>query len=209
MARIPAVSPASAGLKTRLVLRFGPRMMEKLTGRRPENGMEPIVLYGHVPPLLGGILKLEQATAKVNHVESRLKILAQLKASTVIGCEYCIDLGSQIARRSGLTDDELLALPRYQESELFSHLERLVLEYAVAMTRTPPKVSDALFDQLRRHFDDPQLVELTSVIALEGMRSRFNSALGIGAAGFSEGMVCAAPVSARPGIEGGVSVRAS
>ncbi len=193
MARIPAVRPSDAGLKTKLILRVGPKMMEKLTGRRPENGMEPIALYAHAPALLGGILKLEQATAKANRVESRLKILAQLKASTVIGCEYCIDLGSQIGRRSGLTDEELLALPRYRESGLFTELEMLVLDFTVGMTRTPLEVSDGLFSELRKQFDNPQLVELTSVIALEGMRSRFNWALGVGAAGFSEGMVCAVP----------------
>jgi 4-carboxymuconolactone decarboxylase len=151
-------------------------MMDKLTGRRPENGMEPIALYAHVPALLDGILKLERATAEVNRVENRLKILAQLKASTIIGCEYCIDLGSQIARQSGLTDEELLALPRYRESGLFTDLEMLVLDYTVGMTRTPLEVSDALFAELREHFDNPQMVELTSVIALEGMRSRFNLA---------------------------------
>ena len=209
MARIPTVSPSDAGLKTRLILRLGPRMMEKLTGRRPENGMEPIALYAHVPALLGGILKLEQATAKVNRVENRLKILAQLKASTLIGCEFCIDLGSQIARRSGLTDEELLALPRYQESGLFTELEMLVLDYAVGMTRTPVEVSDVLFAELREHLDNPQLVELTSLIALEGMRSRFNWALGVGAAGFSEGMVGALPEPTNATANGQFALRSS
>ncbi len=59
-------------------------------------------------------------------------------------------------------------------------------------------VSDALFAELREHFDDAQLVELTHVIALENMRGRFNGALGVGAAGFSEGMVCAVPATAPP-----------
>lgn len=193
MARISGVSASEAGLKTKLILRFGPKMMEKLTGRRPENGMEPITIYAHAPKLLGGILKLEQATAKADRVDEHLKILAQLKASTIIGCEYCIDLGSQIARRSGMSDDKLLALPRYRESVMFTDLEMLVLDYAAAVTRTPVEVSDELFAQLREHFDNAQLVELTSVIALEGMRSRFNWALGIEAAGFSDGMVCAVP----------------
>jgi hypothetical protein len=70
-----------------------------------------------------------------------------------------------------------------------------VLDYAVGMSRTPVEVSDALFAELREHFDDAQLVELTHVIALENMRGRFNLALGIGAAGFSEGMVCAVPAT--------------
>ena len=60
MARLPGVSPSDAGLTTKLILRLGPKMMEKLTRRRPENGLEPIALCAHVPALLGGVLKLER-----------------------------------------------------------------------------------------------------------------------------------------------------
>jgi 4-carboxymuconolactone decarboxylase len=65
------------------------------------------------------------------------------------------------------------------------------------MSSTPVAVSDELFARLRSHFDERQLVELTNVIAVENMRGRFNLALGIGSAGFSEGMVCAVPETAR------------
>jgi 4-carboxymuconolactone decarboxylase len=102
-------------------------------------------------------------------------------------------MGSAIARRWGLTDEELLALPNHRTSPLFSELDRLVLDYAVGMSRTPVEVPDELFDKLRRHLDEAQLVELTHHIALENMRGRFNLALGIGSAGFSKGMVCAVP----------------
>jgi alkylhydroperoxidase family enzyme len=66
------------------------------------------------------------------------------------------------------------------------------------MSRTPVEVPDAIFAKLRTHFDNPQLVELTHVIALENMRGRFNLAFGIGAAGFSEGNVCAVPDTVEP-----------
>jgi hypothetical protein len=85
----------------------------------------------------------------------------------------------------------------------------LVLDYAVGMTRTPLEVSDGVFAELREHLDNPQLVELTSVIALEGMRSRFNWALGVGAAGFSEGMVCAVPESTGATATGQALLRSS
>ncbi len=61
------------------------------------------------------------------------------------------------------------------------------------MSRTPVDVSDELFGALREHFEVPQMVELTHVIALENLRARFNLAVGFGSAGFSEGMVCAIP----------------
>jgi AhpD family alkylhydroperoxidase len=195
MARIAGVSDREAGLLVKLAYFLTRRQIARLTGRETERMIEPLAMYAHVPGLLRGYGGLEQATAKLHRLDERLKILAELKAATLTHCEYCIDLGSQIARRSGLSDEQLLALPSYRTSALFTDLEKLVLDYAVGMSRTPVEVSDALFAELRKHFDDAQLVELTHVIALENMRGRFNLALGVGAAGFSEGMVCAAPAA--------------
>jgi AhpD family alkylhydroperoxidase len=193
MARIEGVSVRDAGLRVRLAYFFTRRNFARLTGRAPERVIEPLQIYAHVPGLLRGYGRLEQATVKLRRVEWRLQVLAELKATTLTHCEFCIDLASQIARRSGLTDEQLLALPRYRDSELFTDLEKLVMDYAVGMSRTPAQVSDALFAKLREHFDEAQLVELTHHIALENMRGRFNAAFGVGAAGFSEGMVCAVP----------------
>ena len=108
-------------------------------------------------------------------------------------------MGSQISRQWGLRDEELLALPNYRQSSLFSELDKLVMDYAVAMSRTPADVTDDLVAKLRDHLDDGQLIELTHHIAMENMRGRFNLALGIGSAGFSEGMVCAIPTTANHG----------
>jgi len=193
MARIAGVSSRDAGLGVKLVFFFTRRSIARLTGREPERMIEPLEMYAHVPGLLRGYGGLEQATAKLHRLDKRLKALAELKAATLTNCEYCIDLGSRIARRWGLSDEELLALPGYRASRLFTDLEKLVLDYAVGMSRTPVAVSDALFAKLREHFDDAQLVELTCLIALENLRGRFNLALGIDAAGFSEGMVRALP----------------
>jgi len=65
-------------------------------------------------------------------------------------------------------------------------MERLVLRYAVRMTETPVEVDDETFDQLRKHFNDRQLVELTSCIAWENYRARFDHAFGIESEGFSQ-----------------------
>jgi 4-carboxymuconolactone decarboxylase len=191
--RIPVISRQGAGPLIKIVYHFARRQIGRLAGRRPEHMIEPIEMYAHVPVLLRGYAKLEQATASTHRVDKHLRGLAELKAATLIRCEYCIDLGSQVARRWGVSDAQLLALPSYRTSPEFNDLERLVLDYAVAMSRTPVDVPDELFASLRQHFDDAQLVELTHLIALENLRGRFNLALGIGAAGFSEGMVCAVP----------------
>jgi alkylhydroperoxidase family enzyme len=184
------------GPRARLINYFTRRSLGRLAGREPEGMLEPLRMFAHSPALLSAYARLEQATAGLCRVDKRLSDLAELKAATLVSCEYCIDLGSAVARRrSGLTDEQLLTLPRYRDSELFTDTEKLVLDYAVGMSRTPVDVPDALFARLREHFDDAQLVELTYVIALENLRGRFNLALGVGPAGFSDGMVCARPLS--------------
>lgn len=193
MSRIERVSPKQAGPLTGMVLRIARRKTRQLTGRETERMIGPLEAYAQRPRLLIGYGMLEDATAKLDRVPERLKVLAELKAAAMTSCEYCTDIGSQIARRAGVTDEQLLALPEYRDSDRFDELERLVLDYAVGMSRTPVDVGDELFARLRSHFDDGQLVELTNVIALENMRGRFNLALGFGSAGFSEGMVCALP----------------
>src|SRR5215469_11492314 len=88
------------------------------------------------------------------------------------------------------------ALCEYATSSLFSETEKLVLQYADAMTKTPVEVSDTLFAKLREKFSDAQLVELTSALAWENYRARFDHAFGIEAEGFTKGSYCAMP--ARP-----------
>ena len=79
---------------------------------------------------------------------------------------------------------------------MFSETERLVLEYADGMTRTPVEVKDELFTKLREKFNEAQLVELTASLAWENYRARFDHALGVEAEGFAEGTYCALPVPA-------------
>src|ERR687887_1699493 len=193
MARIPGVSLHEAGPELAGTLGHAREMMARLAERATERGAEPLELLAHAPELLRGCLAHQQAAAEASRVPTRLKHLAELKAATLTNCEYCIDLGSQISRRAGLSDELLLALPSYRTSPLFTELEKLVLDYAVGVTRTPVDVPDELFAQLREQLDPAQLVELTHAIALENLYGRFNLALGIGAAGFSEGSVCAIP----------------
>jgi 4-carboxymuconolactone decarboxylase len=95
-----------------------------------------------------------------------------------------------------LTDEKLRALTDFENSADFSKVEKLALRYAVAMTETPVEVSDELFAELKRHFNNQQLVELTSAIAWENYRARFDHAFGIEAEGFSEGNFCPPPTVA-------------
>ena len=98
-----------------------------------------------------------------------------------------------MGRESGVTDDQLLNLSRYRESDAFDAREKLVLDLAVAMTRTPGDVPRELRAALGAHFDEGQLVELAAAIAWENYRSRFNRAFDVQSVGYSEGAACALP----------------
>jgi AhpD family alkylhydroperoxidase len=194
MARIQGVPKRKAGPMVKLIYRLGPRMIKKLTGREPQtgSGMEPMEIWAYQPKMMMGMGKFNQAVRKGKSIDERLKNLVELKGAQMIGCEYCVDLGSQICRNSGLSDNELLALPRYRQSDLFTEREKLALDYTVAVMRTPVEVTDELFAQMKEHFSDKQLVEITAHLMVVNL-DRFNAAFGIGSAGFSDGLVCVTP----------------
>jgi len=200
MARIQGVSKSKAGPIVRVVYRLGPRMVKKLTGREPQigNGIELMEIWAHQPKMMMGMGKFNQAVRKGKSVDERLKNLVELKGAQLIGCEFCVDLGSQICRNAGISDDELIALPHYRQSDLFTAREKLALDYTVAVMRTPVEVTDELFTALKEHFSDAQLVEITALLTLVNL-DRFNAAFGIGSAGFSDGMVCVPPD--RPAVD--------
>jgi len=194
MARIQGVPQKQAGPVVKLVYRFMRRGMTKMTGREPAHGdgIEPVAIWAHQPKMMSGMGKFQGAVRKGRSVSERTKYLVELKGAQMIGCEYCVDLGSQICRNSGFSDEELLALPRYRQSDLFSEREKLALDYAVGVMRTPVEVTDELFAQMKEHFTDAQLVEITALLMVVNL-DRFNAAFGVGSAGFSDGMVCVPP----------------
>jgi AhpD family alkylhydroperoxidase len=194
MARIQGVPQDQAGPMVKVVYWFMSRGMKKLTGREAADGsgIEPVEIWAHQPKMMSGMGKFQQAVRKGTAVDERLKNLVELKGAQMIGCEYCVDLGSQICRNSGFSDEELLALPRYRQSELFTEREKLALDFTAGVMRTPVEVTDELVAQMREHFSDEQLVEITALLTVVNL-DRFNAAFGIGSAGFSEGMVCVPP----------------
>ena len=100
-----------------------------------------------------------------------------------------------MGRDNGVTEEKLQGLADFEASRAFTQEEKAALRYAEAMARTPVEVSDAVFNELRRFYDERQIVELTSALAWENYRARFDHALGVEAEGFSEGAFCPLPVS--------------
>lgn len=86
--------------------------------------------------------------------------------------------------QAGASQEKIRQIESAGASPLFAERERIALEFAEAMTVTGQKVSDELFQRARRHFSEPEIVELAAAVALENFRSKFNVALGIEAQGF-------------------------
>jgi alkylhydroperoxidase family enzyme len=175
-----------------LITKLSYRQARRSMGRVPE----PFEITAHHRKLFLGYGGFELAIERAHEVDERLKVLGEMKAAMMAGCEWCIDIGAFISYRAGVTERQLRELPNYRESDAFSELEKLVIEYAEAMTSTPVRVSDELFARLREHFDEKQLVELTAVIAVENYRARFNWAFGMQPQGFTkDGDFCPLPES--------------
>lgn len=150
-------------------------------------------VYAHHLRLTIDFLRANRAFERCRKVPKPLCELAVLRAATLIGCEFCIDIGSEYARRSGLRDDQLLALHEAHESGLFDADQLLAIDLATQMTATPGDVEPELTRRLDDRFGSKGALELIHLIAWENFRARANVALGFGAAGFSEGKACAVP----------------
>jgi len=153
----------------------------------------PIAVTAHHPEVFAAYMGFERAFGRASKVDARLTTLAAVKVASLVGCPFSMDIGSAGGIAAGVTEAQLRALADYRTSSRFSELERLVLDYAVAMTTTPVDVPEAMFTALRQHFNDEQMVELTATIAWENYRGRFDHALGIEAQGFSDGAYCVLP----------------
>jgi AhpD family alkylhydroperoxidase len=123
-------------------------------------------------------------------LDPKIKRLANLRTAQMVGCPFCIDIISSIGRKEGISDEQMSALGDFERSPLFTAAERAALRYVEEMCATPVNVSDATFEELKRHLDSTQIVELTAQVALENLRSRFNRALEIPSDGF-----CTLPAS--------------
>ena len=91
-----------------------------------------------------------------------------------------MDIGSAVGRQKDVvTDEELREVANWQHSKILGERERAAIEYAEEMSKTPVRVSDELFERLKKHFSDEQIVELSASIAYENYRARFNHALDV------------------------------
>lgn len=127
----------------------------------------------------------ERLVAKFHRLDPGLKALAVMAVSAEIGCTWCIDFGYHLAHDDGLDLAKLAAVPNWRQAGNLTELEKQVIEFSVAATRTPPEVTDRMVEPLRASLGEDGLIELAMMVAIENQRSRFNSALGLVSQGFS------------------------
>ena len=85
-------------------------------------------VLAHSPWMSVGLGTLEFAHERAGKVPERLKMLAELKVATKVGCQFCIDIGSALGRQSGVTEEQIRDFHNYRESSAFSTLEKLALQ---------------------------------------------------------------------------------
>ena len=155
--------------------------------RRYGTQLEPLAAMGHNIPVTRADAIFELQIQRWRKLDHGLKDLAVMASAAQIGCAWCMDFGYwESVTNHGVAAEKIHAVPHWRDSDVFSELERLVLGYAEAMTETPPAVTDEMVAQLREHLDEAQLVELTAIVAVENLRSRVNSALGLSSQGFKD-----------------------
>ena len=155
--------------------------------------VEPVTIAAIHPDIFKAYIAYEASFGSASRVNAALKELAFLKVAAMVGCPFCIDLGSTVAKKAGITEKQMKSLALYSKSPEFSQVEMVVLDLATAMTLAPPKVSEDLFLKLQEFFEPIQIVEITAAIAWENYRSRFNHALGMESHDFSEERYCVLP----------------
>jgi len=157
------------------------RMSRKMLG----DVAEPVEVALHNRKVLNFSFSIGRKAQKWDRCDENLKSFAHMAVASLVGCGFCLDLGYFQAHNEGLDVAKAREVPRWRESDVFTPLERDVMEYAEAMTRTPPTVTDWLSARLLEALGPAALVELTMFIALANLYTRSNTAIGIESQEFS------------------------
>jgi AhpD family alkylhydroperoxidase len=165
------------------------RFSRKLLGQVAE----PAEVMWHNRAVLTSVARFGRKTQKWDRLDSNLKSFADMAVAARVGCSWCLDFGYFVAHNEGLDEVKASEVPRWRDSSVFTSLEREVMEYAEAMTETPPAVTDELSARLLEQLGAPAMVELTVSVAFANMTTRCNTAMGIEAQGFSK--ACQLPLA--------------
>ena len=147
--------------------------------------LEPARLWGRTPKVFAALALLYGALdRRASPIEPALRTLITVRVSQINWCSFCVDVNAATALKRGVSEEKLLAVARFADSALFPDREKAALAYAEAVTCTDRHPSPELFNQLRAHFNDDAIIELTALIAFQNLTSKFNAALQVPPQGF-------------------------
>lgn len=164
---------------------------------------EPLEVMWHNPSVALASMEIAGKANEWGSADETLKSFAHMAVAAQVGCSFCLDAGYFQAQNQKLDLTKASQVPRWRESEVFTAQERDVMDYAEAMTNTPPTVTDELTARLLDDLGPAALVELTAFIAFANLVTRTNTALGIKSQGFSA--ACAIPLATRRESSGAAS----
>ncbi|MBA2344362.1 MAG: carboxymuconolactone decarboxylase family protein [Rubrobacter sp.] len=157
------------------------RMSRKMFGKVPE-GVE--VMWQN-PRVFKDMMGFGRKAEKWDRLDPNLASFALMAAASLVGCSFCLDLNYFMAHNKGLDEAKAREVPRWRESDVFTPLERRVMEYVEAVSQTPPTVTDEMSAALLEELGAPVLVELAARVGFMNASARTNVALGIESQEFS------------------------
>uniref|UniRef100_E1T9C3 Alkylhydroperoxidase like protein, AhpD family n=1 Tax=Burkholderia sp. (strain CCGE1003) TaxID=640512 RepID=E1T9C3_BURSG len=129
--------------------------------------------YKASPAAIKAMLGLEERIGK-SSIEKSLAELVRLRASQINGCAFCVDMHATDARKGGETERRLATLVTWRETPFFTDRERAALEWTEALTLiSHDHVPDAVWETVRPHFSDEELVDLTLLVSAINAWNRF------------------------------------
>lgn len=154
----------------------------KMLGQVPDS----VGVMWHNPAVMKDLMTIGRKSEKWDALDPNLSTFARMATAAYVGCSFCLDLHYFLSHNQGLDEVKAREVPRWRESDVFTPLERRVMEYAEAMCQMPPAVSDELSAALLEELGAPALLELTAKVGLMDATARMNIALGIRSAEFSD-----------------------
>ena len=136
-----------------------------------------VAVFAHVPSAVEHIMGLLLDLKRQRNLNWRYVELAIVVTSKLNSCHYCVAHHTAPLKVEGLSEAAIEMLPALHEE--LDEVDRLVVDYTVAVTNSAQRIPERIFDALRAHFSEAQIVELTLRIALCGFFNRFNDALQI------------------------------
>ncbi|KOV57745.1 carboxymuconolactone decarboxylase family protein [Streptomyces sp. MMG1121] len=156
---------------------------------------EPVEVSFNNPAVATSNLEFSAKIAAWDAADEGLKTFAHMAVAAQVGCSWCLDINYFAALNQNLDMEKASQVPNWRNSDVFTPLEREVMEYAEAMTNTPTTVTDELSASLLKQLGPAGLVELTVFIGFANLSTRVNTAHGITSQGYSE--ACEIPLAKR------------